>query len=108
MYNHITDSKPDIPKLLAFPDKEGTKTNILKQIGKDYSSFGILLLQDSSAARVKALEREHSKQPQEINTAILAEWINEGGLQPVTWATLIDTLANAGLCALSEMIKEAF
>ena len=90
-----------------FKDKDGRKLNVPEEIGIN-TTFGILLLVDSSGARVKAFKRQHGLEALEINTAILSEWISGGGIQPVTWATLSDVLADAGLTTLSDTIREAF
>ena len=90
-----------------FKDKDGSKLNVPEEIGIN-TTFGILLLVDSSGARVKAFKRQHGLEALEINTAILSEWISGGGIQPVTWATLSDVLADAGLSTLSDTIREAF
>ena len=81
---------------------------MLEEIGINYTTFGILLLQDGSGARVKAFERQHREVALEINTAILSEWISGGGIRPVTWGTLSDVLADVGLTTLSDTIRETF
>ena len=81
---------------------------MLEEIGINYTTFGILLLQDGSGARVKAFERQHREVALEINTAILSEWISGGGIRPVTWGTLCDVLTDVGLTTLSDTIREAF
>ena len=90
-----------------FKDKDGRKLNVPEEIGIN-TTFGILLLVDSSGARVKAFKRQHGLEALEINTAILSEWISGGGIRPVTWATLSDVLDDAGLTTLSDTIREAF
>ena len=94
--------------LLVFRDKKGKKINLPKQIGMGYKRIGILLLQDSTGERVKALEQQHNRVAEDINLAILNEWVTGNGIEPVTWGTLSDVLANAGFSALSVMIKEVF
>lgn len=69
--------------------------------------LGPLLLQDSTGARVAAIEAQYHHDATRINLAILREWLAGGGLAPVTWATLTTAMADAGEVALAEQIKEA-
>ena len=66
--------------------------------------LGPLLLQDDSGTRVSAIEAEHRGNADLINLAILREWLEGGGLQPVTWATLTSAMAKVRLMALAEQI----
>ena len=76
-------------ELLSFSDK---KVNIAEQIGVNYFKFGIFLLEDSNGIIVKALEKEHLKNAEEINMAILQRWLEGKGVKPVTWSTLVSAL----------------
>ena len=108
-YAHIftIDSKPKLHELLVFQDDKGRSFNFANEIGTEYRIFGILLLQDGTGATVNALELKHRQVAKEINVGIMTAWIQGRGIRPVTWATLSDVLDDAGLCALSEKIKQA-
>ena len=69
--------------------------------------LGSLLLQDDSGARVASLRAQYMLDTDEINIAILREWMNGGGLQPVTWATLVRAIAEAGQVALAKRMFDA-
>ena len=81
-------------ELLSFSDK---KVNIAERIGVNYFKFGIFLLDDSYGIIVKALEEEHLKKAEVINTAILQRWLEGKGVKPVTWSTLVTALRNVGM-----------
>ena len=77
--------------LLSFSDR---KVNIVERIGVHYLKFGIFLLEDSDGVIVKALEKEHLKNAEDINMAILQRWLQGKGKKPITWSTLINVLQN--------------
>lgn len=60
----------------------------------NYKEFGTLLLDDKIGARINAIEHELSWNAEMINSRIMTEWINSGGIncKPVTWETLIEVL----------------
>ena len=73
------------------------KVNIAIKVGIRYLKFGIFLLEDTNGDIVKALEREHHMNVEEINMAILHKWLQGNGMQPVTWSTLITVLQTIGM-----------
>ncbi|KAL5499706.1 hypothetical protein EMCRGX_G011164 [Ephydatia muelleri] len=80
---------PTFPELLFFSER---RVNIAEQIGANYLTFGIFLLEDSNGAIVTALENEHLKNAERINVAILQKWLEGKGVKPVTWSTLVTVL----------------
>ena len=86
---------PTMQELLCFSDQ---KVNIVEQIGANYSSFGIFLLEDTTGAVVKALEKEYRGNAQEINMDIFRKWLQGKGLKPVAWCTLVNILQKIKLC----------
>eukprot|EP00731_Ephydatia_muelleri_P000423 Em0001g423a len=85
------EGTPTLQELLSFSDK---KVNFARKIGINYFKFGVFLLEDSDGAIVKALEREHHWNAEEINMAILQQWLQGKGAKPVTWSTLATALQN--------------
>ena len=75
------------------------------EISIKYVQFGALLLDDRNGSRVKNLEYEHHHNIEQINTAILREWVNGRGKQPVTWATLVEVLHDIELSTLADSIE---
>ena len=75
------------------------------EISIKYVQFGALLLDDRNGSRVKNLEYEHHYNIEQINTAILQEWVNGRGKQPVTWATLVKVLRDIELSTLADSIE---
>ena len=68
--------------------------------------LGPLLLRDDSGARTAALKAEHQGNTSLINLAVLQEWLEGGGLQPVTWATLSRVMASIGQVALAQQVYD--
>ena len=96
---------PNLPLLICFPTKTSF-INIPKQLGIHYAMLGPLLLQDDSGARVAALKSENQGNADLINIAIFREWMEGGGLKPVTWATLSGAMADIGQVALAQQIND--
>lgn len=100
--------RPTLPELLRFTcadEKKEKKINIAKQIGDEYKTFGTLLLNDDNGKKVTSMESRHQSDPSKINMLILEEWLNGGGKQPVTWATLIEVLRDSDLSTLANDIS---
>ena len=89
---------------IAFQGRERT-INIPREIGLNYSQFGILLLNDHNGTRVSNIEDKHREDTVQINTEILQEWATGRGKQPVSWETLIEVLCNIGLGTLASEIE---
>ena len=77
-----------MPLLLSFPGN----INIAWQIGTTYTVFGTFLLNDDNQERVKALGKQFGNEASEVNMAILREWLQGSGVQPVTWGKLVEVL----------------
>ena len=100
----VSLAKPKLGELLSFKGKEKT-FNLAIQVAAGYSNLGVFLLNDETGAIVQALENEHNKNAEKINTAIFREWLQGKGAQPVAWSTLIDVLRKIGLGALAGDIE---
>ena len=99
----FADERPDLLKLLSFPGKSGN-INIPRQIGTNYRMFGVLLLNDKTAAEVTAIARERRENAADINLEILRLWIGGKG-KPLSWNTLINVLKDIGLGSLASDIQ---
>ena len=97
-------AKPKLGELLSFKGIEKT-FNVAELVGTKYSKLGIFLLKDDTGAIVEAVKQEHLLNSEEINIAILSQWLQGKGAQPVAWLTLIDVLRKIGLGTLSDDIE---
>jgi hypothetical protein len=75
--------------------------NLAEVIGTEYTSFGILLLEDYSGERTEAIMRELRHRAAAINIEIFRRWVKEEGLKPVSWSTLVGVLEDIGLNVLA-------
>ena len=100
----ISIAKPKLRELLCFKGKENA-FNLAIQVAAGYSGLGVFLLNDKTGAIVQALENEHNKNAEKINTAIFSEWLQGKGAQPVAWSTLIDVFREIRLCTLADDIE---
>ena len=87
-------------ELVRFRGRE-RRINIPQEIGIKFNFFGILLLDDTTGARVEAIVYEYRENAERINLELLQQWINGRGKQPVTWRTLIEVLYDIGLDRLA-------
>jgi len=71
-----------------------------------YSLFGIFLLEDSTEARIKAIELNCHGDPERISIEIVKEWLCGRGKHPVTWNTLVKVLFAIGFATLAAEIAD--
>ena len=95
---YIVSGPPTLPQLL--------RLKIPQRVGANYSTFGILLLNDTVGSRVDSLEELSNKKPEKIVLRILQEWLEGRGVEPVTWETLIKTLRDCDLSALADEVHQ--
>lgn len=96
--------QPTMPELLHFQLADGSHISIPKQVGIHYRSFGTHLLQDSTGSHISALAEREGRNAENINTAILQEWLRGEGK---TWDTLVSVLRKCGLGELASKIQQA-
>ena len=95
------DIKPTLPELIKFTCTDRRVLNIPVEVGTKYVSFGAFLLNDSTGAGVKNIERKNLNDAELINIEILQQWLNERGKQPLTWAALVEVLRDIELSVLA-------
>ena len=93
-------------ELICFPSAGG-RINLVKAIGGEYSTFGILLLEDVDGSKVSSIEKELLKNADDINRRIFTLWLSGKGKQPVTWSTLVGVLQDIELKKLAKTIADA-
>ena len=98
------DDIPSLVELHSFPSRRGI-TNIPEQIGVNYTSFGIALLDDHSGAVVDGIAHKNLKNPKQINTELLQRWRNGEGRKPVNWRALAACLRETGHSVLADDIQ---
>ena len=92
----FSDERPSLPELL--------RLKVPQQVGANYSTFGIFLLNDQTGSRVNTIEHDCHWQSEPIVRKILQEWLEGKGL-PVTWESLVQTLQNIDLSVLADQIQ---
>jgi hypothetical protein len=80
------------------------RLRVPQQVGANYSTFGIFLLNDMTGSRVDIIDTECRERPERIVLRILQEWLEGKGL-PVTWESLIQTLRDTDLSVLADQIQ---
>ena len=99
----IGGDRPTMMELIRFRGRERI-INIPQEISTKYHQFAVLLLEDSTGARIRSTEQKHSNSPEEINVNILEQWIEGTGRKPVTWRTLVEVLYDVQLTSLADDI----
>ena len=74
-------------------------------IGTNYYDFGVNLLQDDTGAMMNAIVEQCREDATKINRQVLCKWLEGGGKQPVSWATLVAELYECGLTELAKDIR---
>ena len=92
-------------ELIRFRGREG-RINIPQEISTKYEHFGILLLEDSTGAKIRKIDETYRGNPEDINSEVLQQWIVGKGKMPVTWRTLVDVLRDVEFAALAAEIEE--
>ena len=87
---------PSLPELV--------RLKVPQQVSTNYSTFGIILLDDQMGTQVDSIEEYCLRNPEKIARKILQEWLKGKGL-PVTWASLVQTLRDTGLSVLADQIQ---
>ena len=99
----FTDTqRPTLIDMMLFQGKK-RRFSIPREIGKDFYTFGMLLLNDPNGKQISNIRHKYHNDVEEINNEILQEWVK--GIS-VTWETLVKTLKNVELNSLAEEIAE--
>jgi hypothetical protein len=99
--------QPTMPELLHFQFADESHINIPKEVGTHYHSFGTHLLQDSTGSHISALaQSEPGRNAENINIAILQEWLSGEGMEEKTWGTLVHVLSISGKGELANKIQQ--
>ena len=93
--NEDANSKPDLPEMI--------RLKIPEKVGAKYTSFGTLLLNDTTGALVEAIETECNFQTNPIVLKILRCWLRSEPT-PVTWQNIIKVLEQSDLHSLADDI----
>ena len=94
---------PTLIECIRFRGRE-KRINLPQEIGIKYYQFGILLLEDTTGARVQCIAHKHPNDAEQINLMILQEWIGGRGAKPVEWQTLVEVLNDIKLTELAHDI----
>ena len=97
------DEQPTMMELLCLETSTNKRINIIREIGTNYHSLGIHLLQDKTGARVANIS--FNRRPEEATREILRQWLEGSGQEPVTWRTLTEALDKAELHRLARDIR---
>ena len=92
----LSGERPSLPELL--------RLEVPQQVSRNYSTFGIFLLNDETGSRVDYIEEYCHGNPEKITRKILQEWLEGKGL-PVTWKSLVKTLRDSKFSILANEIE---
>ena len=109
LFQHITcnppGTEPTLPDLLRFTCTDGRVVSIPVEVATKYVQFGTFLLDDRNGSRVKIMAHEHLNNAEQVNIAILQEWLIGRGKKPVTWTNLVEVLRDIELSTLAGDIE---
>ena len=78
--------------------------NLPKQVGANYYTFGIFLLNDQTGSQLRSFKKECQGDAEDVMLRILEEWLEGKGL-PVMWESLVQILRATGLSVLAGQIQ---
>ena len=84
--------------------QELIRLKVPRQVGANYTTLGILLLNDDFGSLTQALKLECLGVAESVTLRILQEWLEGKGL-PVTWQTLINALRDIELSSLADHVQ---
>ena len=89
--------------------EDGQPLNIIQKISaKDYTLFGMCLLQDDNGTAVDLIKKNHIQDGAEsVTRAILQNWLTSD-TPTRTYQYLTECLRQSGLGALAELIEKTF
>ena len=102
---HRPGTEPTLPELLRFTCTDGRVVSIPVEVATKYVQFGTFLLDDRNGSRVKIMAHEHLNDAEQVNIAILQEWLIGRGKKPVTWTALVEVLRDIELSTLAGDIE---
>ena len=100
----ITD-RPTMPTLLNFPLSSGERINLAIEIGTEYDSFSIQLLQDDKGSVLDQIREGFGRDPQNILKEVFQRWLKGSGKPVKTWETIIEVLKDVKMLTLAESLK---
>ena len=80
------------------------RLRVHQQVGANYFTFGIFLLNDMTGSRMRSFRQACHANPEDVVLMVLQEWLEGKGL-PVTWESLIQTLRDTDLSVLADRIE---
>ena len=80
------------------------RLRVPQQVGANYFTFGIFLLDDKTGSRMRSFKQACLANPEDVMLMVLQEWLEGKGL-PVTWKSLIQTLRDTDLSVLADQIE---
>ena len=92
----FSGEQPTLPELLCL--------KVPQEVGANYSTFGIFLLNDRTGGRIRSFKKECQGDAEDVMLRILEEWLEGKGL-PVMWESLVKTLRNIDLSVLADQIQ---
>ena len=97
---------PTLGEIIVFPGKRGN-VNISQEIGINFFKVGVLLLNDHTGARVKAIKYKCRGDIEHVCLEVFQLWMQGSGRQPVSWQTLVEVFTEADLMTLAGIIEDA-
>ena len=96
---------PTLLQLKTMKGADGKPMKIVQKIAaRDYTTFGMCLLQDENGEEVDLIEKDHiSKGAENVTKAILQKWLTSDS-PTCTYQHLIGCLRESELGALAELI----
>ena len=101
-----TDFKPKMTELQLLEGHGGRKIRIIEGVAYKWKELAVAL--DFDEERIDRIDSEASRVHEEACRQMFEEWLGEDDelKEPVTWATLVQCLIDAGMIETADRLKE--
>ena len=101
-------SVPSLTLLTQMKTREGEKIEIINKVASKWKYIGVLLDFDKVGLTLQQIEADRGHEGVEsCCRAMFQHWLEGNGVQPVSWATLLEILEDCLFTELAERIKAA-
>ena len=99
-------SVPSLTLLTQIKTREGEKIEVIKAVAPRWKDVGCLLDFDAIGKTLQQIQADNGHEGVESCCRVMFQhWLEGNGVQPVTWATLLEILEDCFFTKLAERIK---
>ena len=103
----VLSSAPRLAQLRVLRTADGQKIEIVKTVASQWRDIGDLLDFDASGETLQKIQADEGQRGVEsCCRSMFQHWLQGNGMQPASWATLLEILADSQFAALGADIRK--